>query len=107
MVECLVRLYLDSATRLCLLEKAIPFSAIPRVGEWLKLANRELGDYFPFRVGEITHREGSLPELALDRLPPPDGKPGAFDESELDEYVGAYRAEGWQLISTVPNASSK
>jgi len=98
-------LYLDSPTRLCLLEKTIVFHTMPRVGESLKLANRELGDYFPFRVAEITHREASGPELMLDRLPPPDGKSAAFDEAELDEYVAAYAVEGWHLVSTVPNTS--
>jgi len=107
MVRCLVRMYLDSPSRLVLLEKTVDFHALPRTGEWLKLANSEMGDYFAFRVAEVTHREGSLPELMLDRLSAPDGKSTAFDEDELDEYVTSYLAEGWQQVSSVPNRGQR
>ena len=107
MANGLVRMYLDSPTRLCRLEKVVEFETLPRVDEFLKVANRELGDYFPFRVVEITHRENALPEMMLGRLPPGEGKQAAFGEMELDEYVQSYVAEGWRLASTGPNRDAK
>ena len=75
---------------------------MPREGEWLKLANPKMGDYFAFQVREITHREGSPPEVVLDRLPPGEGASTPFDdESELDEYVASYVDAGWLHRSTV------
>ena len=103
MTPALVRMYLNSPTRLCLLERVVEFHALPRAGEWVKFANTELGDYFGFKVAEITHRQGGFPELMLDRLPPESGSQAAFDESELDEYIASYVAEGWAHRSTVPN----
>jgi hypothetical protein len=74
---------------------------MPREGEWLKLANPKMGDYFAFQVREITHREGSPPEVVLDRLPPNDEANAPFNESELDEYVTSYVDVGWLHRSTV------
>jgi hypothetical protein len=59
----------------------------------------ELGDYFPFNVIEIAHREGSLPEVALDRLPPEEVNVAAFEDDELNEYISSYETEGWRLVS--------
>src|SRR5688572_26939324 len=103
MLQCLVHLYLDSPSRLVLLTKLVEFHAMPRVGEWVKLANAELGDYFPFRIGEVTHREGSWPEVMLDKLPAQHAALAAFSEVELDEYVASYLVDGWKHISAVPN----
>ncbi len=99
-------MYLDSSSRLCRLQKELEFHALPRVGEWLKFANAEMGDYFGFRVAEVTHREGGYPELMLDKLTPEDGKTSAFDEEELDEYVASYLATGWVQKSTARNSRS-
>jgi hypothetical protein len=107
MISCLVQLYLDAPTRLCRLEKVIEFHAMPRVGEYLKLANREMGDYFGVRVAEVVHRERSLPELMLGRLEPAEGSTTAFDEAELDEYLASYVACGWKHVSTVPNRHAR
>lgn len=104
MIPCLVFLYLDSPSRLVLLEKRIEFHALPRTGEFFKAANRKMGDYFGFRIGEVTHRETTGPELMLDRLPPSDGRDTAFTEQELDEYVASYLVEGWTHISTRPRS---
>jgi hypothetical protein len=103
MITCFVRRYLDSETRLVLLEKYIDFHAMPRVGEFVKFINAEMGDYFAFRIDEVTHREGHEPALGLDRLPPRDGRQAAFNEDDLDEYTDSYLAEGWLQRSTVSN----
>ena len=103
MIACVVRMYLASPTRLCLLERTMPFEVVPRTGEWLKFKNREMGDYFGFRVGEVTHREGGPPELALERWMKAATEFEYLDEKELDEYIAAYVTEGWRHESTVPN----
>jgi hypothetical protein len=107
MISCLVQLYLDSPSRLCRLEKLVEFHAMPRVGEWLKLVNPKMGDYFGFRVAEITHREGSVPELMLARLEPAVGNAAAFPEDELEEYLSSYVECGWKHVSSVPNPHLK
>lgn len=107
MISCLVRLYLDAPTRLCMLEKVVEFYAMPRVGEFLKLANPEMGDYFGFRVAEVVHREGVPPEVMLERLKPAEGHIAAFDESELDEYLASYVTYGWKHASTARNPHAK
>ena len=103
MIACQVRMYLASPTRLCLLEKTVSFHTVPRTGESLKFTNRKMGDYFAFRVGEVTHREGSAPELLLERWVKSSAEFEVLDEKELDEYVASYSAEGWRHESTVPN----
>jgi hypothetical protein len=102
-IKALVRMYLDSPTRLCRLEKVVEFEALPRAGEWLKLANAERGDYFAFGIRDITHREGQGPEVTLNKLPPSEGQLAAFDEAELDSYVASYIGSGWMHKSSVKN----
>jgi hypothetical protein len=97
MVSCLVRLYIASETRLCLLEKSVDFHSMPRVDEWVKLLNAEMGDVCPNRVYEIIHREGDVPALSLDQFP--------ADEEEHDKYVASYIASGWTHVSTEESRS--
>ena len=63
----------------------VEFSVLPRIGEWVKLKNAEMGDYFSFRVEEITHREGFGPEIRLGFLMRNKTEPELFEEQELDE----------------------
>ncbi len=100
MVRASVRLYLPSDTRLAFLEKEIEFSAMPRVGEWIKFKNDQVGDYFAFRVREVTHRENGIPDVMMEPMEDANGKPEfAGREQELDEYVQSYVQEGWLLRS--------
>jgi len=84
------------------LEKDVEFVSMPRVGEWLKLRNEKMGDYFAFRIREVTHREGRSPDIMLELMLDADGRPefsGREGEEELDEYVQSYVEEGWALRS--------
>ena len=105
MIEVEVSLYLASRERLARLQKTVGFAALPRVGEFVKLRNREQGDYFAFTVVQVTHREGGLPELWLQLTTLVGGRSVAdfIEDGELDEYVAGYGREGWTLSSLVPN----
>ena len=103
MVNALVFLYLASESRFAFLQKEVEFHSLPREGEWLKLRNKDKGDYFAFWVKEVTHREGGLPELMLDVLRCSETEYELFEEHELDEYIASYVAEGWLLKSCKEN----
>jgi hypothetical protein len=62
-MDVVVDIYLASPTRWAHLRRTLDLHAVPRVGEHLKLRNAEMGDYFPFRVVEVTHREGAAIEV--------------------------------------------
>jgi len=96
---------LVSPTRLARLQKSVAFSSLPRVREFVKLRNREQGDYFAFSVVQVTHREGGPPELWLHLTSFVGGQwvVDFFEEAELDEYVEGYKQEGWELASVAPN----
>ena len=96
MIPVCVRLYLGSETRLAFLEKEVEFVSMPRMGEWLKLKNDKMGDYFAFRIQEVTHREGRTPDIMLELPLGSEGRPEfSGREEELDEYVQSYVREGW------------
>ena len=103
MTNALVFLYLVSESRLAFLQKEVEFHALPRKNEWVKLRNREKGDYFAFEVLEVTHREGGLPEVTLNVLKCSETEYELFEEEELDEYIASYAAEGWLLKSCKAN----
>lgn len=105
MIEAGVSLYLVSRDRLARLQKTVGFAALPRVREFVKLRNRDQGDYFAFTVVQVTHRESWPPELWL-RLTTFVGGRSVADfiaDSELDEYIAGYRQGGWVLASLVLN----
>lgn len=107
MIEVEVSLYLASRERLARLQKSVAFAAMPRVSEFVKLVNREQGDYFAFTVVQITHREGGPPELWLQLTSLEGGRSVVdfFEDGELDEYVAGYKQEGWTLGSLIPNTT--
>ena len=98
MLNCSVHLYLESPREIALLEKSLVFPAMPRVGEFAKLKNSEMGDYFAFGVTSVTYREEHAPEIMLKSLAP-------LNEDELVEYVNSYVSQGWVHVSTKPNHS--
>lgn len=105
MINVEVSLYLASRERLARLQKSVAFAALPRVREFVKVRNREQGDYFAFNVVQVTHREGELPELWLQLTNFVEGRSvvSFLEDCELDEYVVGYKLEGWTLASLVPN----
>ncbi len=69
---------------------------VPRVGEFVKFANKELGDYFAYPVKQVTYRESGQIEVWTKLLDNIDDRGYSFeDESEFDEYLASYLAEGW------------
>jgi len=105
MIKAKVQLYLVSEKRLGYLTKEIDFQCLPRTNEWVKLKNEKLGDYFGFKVDEITHREGALPEIMLQPLMKNEFEYDFFEEDELIEYIDSYKEEGWELISLKTNTT--
>ena len=105
MIEAEVSLYLVTRARLAWLQKNVAFPVLPRVREFVKVRNREQGDYFAFSVIQVTHREGGPPELWLHLTAFVGGRSvvSFIEDGELDEYLAGYRQEGWDVASVVPN----
>ena len=90
-------IWLATKTRWAHLTKVIAMPTVPRVGEFLKFRNAVVGDYFAFRVSEVTYREGGVVEVWTELLDNIDNRMYSFEEEdEFDEYVNSYLAEGWQ-----------
>jgi hypothetical protein len=105
MIEAEVSLYLVTRVRLARLQKTIAFRVLPRLREFVKVRNREQGDYFAFSVVQVTHREGGSPELWLHLTNFAGGRSvvSFLEDGELDEYLDGYKQEGWTVASVVPN----
>ena len=89
-------IYIASPTRWAHLVKTIAMSVVPRVGDFVKFVNDEAGDYFSFRVAQVTFRETGQIEVMMELLDDVDGRGFSFeDEDELDELVESYLLEGW------------
>ncbi len=109
MVDVNVSLYLVSRERIARLEKTLTLSVLPRLREFVKLRNREQGDYFAFSVVQVTHREDGPPEIWLNLTSFVDGRSVAdfIEDGELDEYIESYKQEGWTFASMAPNRTFK
>jgi hypothetical protein len=105
MVDADVFLYLVSRPRIARLQKRLSFSVLPRLREFVKVRNREEGDYFAFSVVQVTHREDDVPELWLQLTSLVGGRPvvSFVEDDELDEFIESYKQEDWILASLVPN----
>ena len=90
-------LYWVSDQRIACLSKQLDLPVLPRTGEFIKIRNQKLGDYFAFMVTEVTHREGRIPEIRL-RI---DYRPGDDlpADPDLESDINTYVAEGWTLAS--------
>ena len=103
-------IYMASKTRWAHLTKTISMPSVPRVGEFIRFANEEEGDYFKWRVMEVTFRGSSGRfEIMMDLLNNADERGYSFeDESEFDECFDSYLTEGWQCERGVgPNRLHK
>jgi hypothetical protein len=90
-------IWLGTTTRWAHLIKVIDMPVVPRVGEFMKFQNAVVGDYFAFRISEVTHREGGRIEVCAELLNNIDNRIYSFEEeAEFDEYFTSYLAEGWQ-----------
>jgi hypothetical protein len=89
-------IYLASKARWAHLVKVISMPVVPRVGEFIKFRNAEMGDYFPWEIIDVTYRETGMIEVMTDLLDNVDGRGYSFEEeSEFDEYYNSYLSEGW------------
>lgn len=109
MIDLLVSIYIASKTRWAHLEKSVRLPAVPRVGEWLKLCNAEMGDYFAWRVMEVTYRESGGVEIMTDLLDDIADRGYSFeDEAEFDSCFRSYQASGWTASRGIkPNTRYK
>lgn len=98
-------IWLATKTRWAHLRKVIQLPVVPRVGEFMKFRNAVVGDYFAYRVTEITYREAGLIEVWTELLDNMEDRMYSFEtEAEFDEYFTSYINEGWQCRrGVVPN----
>ena len=82
---------------------------VARVGEFMKFDNKEQGDYFAWRVTQVTYRESGQIEVWTELLNDVDNRGYSFEtEQEFDEYLKSYIAEGWRCDRGVkPNTRYK
>ncbi|MCE2595401.1 hypothetical protein K6Y31_11295 [Motilimonas cestriensis] len=63
----------------------------------MKFHSDSLGDYFAWKVSEVTYRELGKVEVATELLDNIDDRMYSFeDDDEFEEYLAAYLSEGWQ-----------
>lgn len=97
MVDIEFGIWIATKARWAHLTKVIAMPAVPRVGEFIKFNNAVLGNYFAFRVSEVTYREGGRIEVWTELLNNIDNRMYSFEEeSEFDEYYSTHIEEGWQ-----------
>ncbi|WP_372836257.1 hypothetical protein [Pontibacterium sp.] len=97
MIEMEFSIWLASKTRWVHLTKAISLPVVPRVGEHIKFKSKELGDYYPWKVTQVTYRESGVIEVWTELLEDINGRGYSFEEEDdFDEYHNAYIEEGWQ-----------
>ena len=90
-------IWLASRTRWAHLTKTISMPVMPRVGEYVKFRNEQEGDYFPWRITEITHRESGPIEVWTELLDNVDNRMYSFEEEqEFDDCFQSYANEGWR-----------
>ena len=106
MITSIVHLYLLSEETTAFLRKEIDFPVLPRTDEWIKLKNEEMGNYFAFKIYEVTHREGALTELTLQPLMSGSNY-DYFSKKELVEYIASYTSQGWEHVSSSRNTTFK
>lgn len=78
------------------LSKSIKLPVVPRVGEYMKFHSDLIGDYFAWKVIQVTYRENGSIEVWTELLDNIDNRMYSFEEdSEFQEYLLAYKSEGW------------
>jgi hypothetical protein len=102
-------IWLATKTRWAHLTKDIDMPVMPRVGEFMKFKNGKAGDYFAFKVAQVTYREGGDTEVWTELLDNVDNRMYSFEEeAEFDEYFASYLQEGWSCERGVgPNRRYK
>ena len=95
-MKILFKIYLATKSKWAHLTKTIEMPAVPRIGEFVKFKNAEMGDYFGFEVLEVTYRESGEIEIMTELFENIDNRMYSFeDASEFDEYYQSFLREGW------------
>ncbi len=90
-------IWIATKTRWTHLTKVIDMPVVPRVGEFMKFRNGKVGDYFAFRVSQVTYRESGEVDVWTELLDNVNDRMYSFeDEAEFDDYHHSYLEEGWQ-----------
>lgn len=90
-------IWIASRSRWAHLTKMISLPVVPRVGEFVKFEKPELGDYFPWKITQVTYHETGAIEIWTELLDNIEDRGYSFeDESEFDEYYAAYLQAGWE-----------
>ncbi|WP_425618791.1 hypothetical protein NA78x_002507 [Anatilimnocola sp. NA78] len=90
-------IWLASKTRWAHLTKMIEMQTVPRVGEFVKFSNAKNGDYFSWKVSQVTHRESGSIEVWTELLDNIDNRGFSFEtEDEFDEFFQSYVTESWR-----------
>ena len=102
-------IWIASKTRWAHLTKGIEMPTVPRVGEYMKFNNDEMGDYFPWRITEVTYRESGHVDVCTELLDNQDDRGYSFEsEVEFDEYYQSYLDMGWRCERGVgPNRRTR
>jgi hypothetical protein len=104
-------IWMATKTRWAHLTKVIPMPVVPRVGEFMKFRNAEHGDYFAWRVTQVTYRERDdaiAVEIHTELLDDVDQRGYSFEaEADFDEYMNSYVREGWTSQGIRPNRRYK
>ncbi|MCB1755621.1 MAG: hypothetical protein KDJ38_08865 [Gammaproteobacteria bacterium] len=98
MMKICFHIYLATRSKWAHLTKIIDMPVVPRIGEYVKFKNAEMGDYFGFKVLDITYRESGEIEIMTDLLENIDNRMYSFEDgeaSEFDEYYQSFLREGW------------
>lgn len=106
MIEIEFSIWLASKKKWVHLVKEISLPIVPRVGEYVKFKSEALGDYFSWKVTQVTYREdGGRIEVWTELLDNIDNRMYSFEEEcEFEEYLEGYLAEGWKAPTGIrPN----
>lgn len=103
-------IYLATKTKWAHLTKVIDMAVVPRMGEWVKFRNDEVGDYFGFEVIQVEYRESGEIRVMTDVLDNIDNRMYSFEDEdahEFDVYLNSYLNQGWTCDrGVVPNRRS-
>ncbi|MCM0148659.1 hypothetical protein KCN56_08820 [Photobacterium galatheae] len=96
MIEIEFSIWLASKEHWVHLTKKIPLPCVPRAGEFMKFSSELLGDYFAWKVTQVTYREDGRVEVFTELLDNIDERMYSFEEdSEFQASLAAYQKEGW------------
>ena len=95
-MEIKFSIWIATKTRWAHLTKKIDMMSVPKVGEFVKFTNAEMGDYFPWEVTQVTYRENGEIEVWTELLDNIDDRGYSFEtEQEFDECYQSYLSECW------------